>query len=64
MVFTALQDFWSEELQSQYCQHLTYTVRPGDTTLARLVPTWVSEGKITIGVVAPAIVTGVSGEGG
>lgn len=46
--FEALQDFFAEELQSQYCAGLQYTVRPGDTVLASLVDSWQSEGKVRV----------------
>ena len=48
MQFTALKDFWSDELDSQYVKGLSYTVRPPDKRLAKLVPKWTDEGKVTI----------------
>ena len=30
MQFTALEDFWCEETQSQYVEGLSYTVRPAE----------------------------------
>jgi hypothetical protein len=30
MKFTPTKDFWCEELKSQYCAGLTYTVRPAN----------------------------------
>jgi hypothetical protein len=57
--FVALVDFWSEELQSQYCRGLFYTARSPDTKLTALLPKWQSEGKIALG--GPA--AQVQGEG-
>jgi hypothetical protein len=47
--FTALKDFFSKELGSQYTAELSYTVRESDTKLAELVPVWVKEGKVRLG---------------
>lgn len=63
MQFTALEDFWSDELQSQYCKGLSYRVRPGDDRLAGLVPKWIAEGKIAEGVVVTALGGSVEGTG-
>jgi len=75
--FTAAKDFFSEETRSQYCAGLSYTVRhrmvpnkkdPSgplvDTgaVLAALLPQWVSEGKVVLGVVAGTAAT-VAGTG-
>ena len=49
MEFTALKDFFSEELKSQYVAGLSYTVRPADAKLAKLVPVWIKEGKVEPG---------------
>ncbi len=49
MRFTALEDFYSPELKSSYVKGLSYTVRPGDVLLVKLVPTWIDEGKVELG---------------
>jgi hypothetical protein len=49
MRFQALQDFWSDETQSNYCRGLYYMARLSDTKLAALLPKWEREGKITFG---------------
>jgi hypothetical protein len=49
MQFHALQDFWSDETQSNYCRGLHYTVRPDDDKLRKFVMKWKNEGKITFG---------------
>jgi len=47
--FTALVNFSSWELHdSQYLEGMSYTVREGDRDLARLVPEWVTEGKVIV----------------
>lgn len=64
MQFTPLEDFFSEELKSQYCVGLSYTVRPGNAKLAALVPKWISEGKVRQGGPdGPAPIARVSGVG-
>ena len=50
MQFTPIKDFYSDEFQSQYCAGLSYTVRPEDKKLADLVPVWIAEGKVRLGV--------------
>jgi hypothetical protein len=78
MQFTPLQDFFCEELRSQYCVGLSYTVRPkpadpdipGDketpkeqTVLGKLLPKWIAEGKVRLGAPdVPATIT-VAGTG-
>ena len=49
MQFTPLKDFFSDEFQSHYLVGLSYTVRPGDDTLAALVPQWIDQGKVRLG---------------
>jgi hypothetical protein len=49
MRFQALQDFWSDETQSNYCRGLYYMARLSDTKLAALLPLWEHEGKIALG---------------
>jgi hypothetical protein len=49
MRFTALQDFYSDETQSQYVAGLSYETRPGDRTLIELVPQWIVDGLVELG---------------
>ena len=49
MRFTALQDFYSEETQSQYVAGLSYETRPGDRRLIELVPQWIVDGLVELG---------------
>lgn len=57
--FTPLVDFHSEEFHSDYCVGLSYTARPEDAKLRSLLPTWIKDGKVRLGVPdAP----GVAGE--
>lgn len=58
MDFTAVEDFFSKELGSQYCKGLSYTARPQDTKLLALLPKWLEEGKIVPGRPPVAQVTG------
>jgi hypothetical protein len=55
MRFQALQDFWSDELQSQYSRELYYTAHSSDTKLTALLPIWEREGKITFGGAAAEV---------
>ena len=55
MQFTPIKDFFSNEFQSQYCVGLSYTVRPEDQKLADLVPIWIAEGKVKLGVPEAAL---------
>lgn len=57
MQFTALQDFWCEELKSQYTKGMTYTVRAGNDRLAQFVTKWLAAGKVTLGAAAVAATT-------
>ncbi len=43
--FTILEDFFCDELQTQYLRGYSYTVRDSDTVLDKLVPKWIEEGK-------------------
>lgn len=61
MKFTALKDFWDEELKSQYCEGLSYTVRPKDDLLRSKIQGWLDEGKIVLGDASTAQVTGEGG---
>lgn len=47
--FTCIEDFFSEELRSQYVTGLSYTAREEDEKLLALLPKWKSEGKIVYG---------------
>ena len=47
MRFTALQDFYSAETQSQYVSGLSY--RAADERLHKLIARWIAEGKIVEG---------------
>jgi hypothetical protein len=49
MRFTALQDFYSEETESQYVAGLSYETRPGDRKLIELVPQWIVDGLVELG---------------
>lgn len=49
MRFTALQDFYSAETQSQYVSGLSYTVTAADERLHKLIARWIAEGKIVEG---------------
>jgi hypothetical protein len=53
MRFTPTQDFWCEELKSQYAKGLTYTVHYPASRLAKYANRWLEEGKIEE-VVGPA----------
>lgn len=48
MQFTPLEDFFSDELQSQYCAGQNYTVRPGNDRLAELVAAWAAVSRVSI----------------
>lgn len=51
MQFTPVKDFFSPELQSQYCVGLSYTVKDdaAHAKLAKLIPKWIAEGKVRAG---------------
>ena len=49
MRFTALQDFYSDETQSQYLAGLSYETRPRDHKLIELVPQWIVDGLVELG---------------
>lgn len=66
MQFTPLQDFFSDELQSQYCVGLSYFVKDdaAHAKLAELVPKWMAEGKVRAGAAdEKAIATHFAGAG-
>jgi hypothetical protein len=54
MQFTPLQDFYSDELRSQYCVGLSYTAREKDALLIGLLPKWIEEGLVILGPPANA----------
>lgn len=56
--FTAVQDFFSPELQSHYIDGLSYTARPQDKKLLALLPGWVEAGKVVYGRPAQSFVSG------
>lgn len=58
MTFVALTDFYSDELKSQYCKGLTYTIRPDNNALAVQAKRWANDGKILDTVVAQKILRG------
>ena len=49
MRFTALEDFYSDETQSQYVAGLSYESRPGDRKLIELIPQWIVDGLVQMG---------------
>jgi hypothetical protein len=47
--FKAVEDFSSDELQSQYCAGLLYTIRPEDARLREVVmQQWLPQGKVVL----------------
>jgi len=56
MRFTVLQDFYSDETQSQYVTGLSYETRPGDYKLIELVPQWIVDGLVQPGGPAAKII--------
>jgi len=57
MRFTAVQDFFSDETQSQYATGMSYTIAADDDRLRELVAKWIAEGKVVEGG-SEATVTG------
>ncbi len=43
--FRALVDFWCHELNCQYAEGMTYTVRVGNDALAERAERWVADGR-------------------
>ena len=43
MIFKPTETFFSPEMNSEYVEGLTYTVRPGNEKLAKQVAKWVKE---------------------
>lgn len=57
--FTPTTTFYSEELGSEYCQGLVYTIRPGADKLARLVhEQWLPAGRVSLVTAAAAEIKG------
>lgn len=56
--FSPTEDFFSDELQSQYVKDLRYTVHQGNAKLAALVDVWREEGKIRLIYSNSAKITG------
>lgn len=52
--FTILKDFFSHELQSQYCKDMHYRARPKDEKLLTLLPKWEEDGLIRR-IAAPSV---------
>lgn len=50
MQFTPIEDFFSDEMRSQYCVGLSYNVTPENKRLSEMVTRWVAEGKVRYGV--------------
>ncbi len=48
MQFTALEDFWSDEVKSQYCVGLSYDATDNEKLL-KLVERWLKEKKVELG---------------
>lgn len=46
--FIVTEDFFSDEINSQYCAGLSYTVHEGNELLHQLVQKWYSEGKVLL----------------
>jgi hypothetical protein len=49
IVFTAQEDFFADETQSQYVKGLSYTIRDGDEKLAKAHTKWLRDGRIVLG---------------
>lgn len=51
MQFTPIEDFFSPELQSQYCVGLSYDAKDdaAHAKLVALLPKWIAEGKVRAG---------------
>ena len=47
--FTVTDDFWSDELQSQYVAGMSYTARDADDKLLGMIDKWIKEGKVREG---------------
>ena len=46
--FRAVQDFWSDDVRSQYVKGSVYSVRQGNEKLDRLVREWEVDGKVEV----------------
>ena len=63
IIFEAVEDFFSEEFDSQYAKGLRYTIHPGNTKLATAVAKWIEQKRVRIvdaqpGAAQPAEMTG------
>ena len=58
MRFTPIEDFWCEELKSQYVSGLTYTVHYPTSRLAGYAKQWLEEGKIKEVIGSAVVVSG------
>jgi hypothetical protein len=47
--FTVIDDFHSDETESDYCAGLSYQANEGDEILLGLLDRWISEGKVREG---------------
>jgi hypothetical protein len=47
--FTVIDNFTSDELQSEYVAGLSYTARDEDEKLLGLIEKWIKEGKVREG---------------
>ena len=61
-MFQAKQTFHSTEMQSDYIEGLTYTIRQGNRYLDLLAEVWAKEGKIVFFHHAPAVTVSGVGE--
>ena len=57
--FTVLDDFFDEELQTQYLAGFSYEAREEDELLNRMLPRWIEDGKVREGG-PEAVVTGTA----
>jgi|KBSSwiStaDraftv2_1062776.scaffolds.fasta_scaffold8437497_1 hypothetical protein len=49
MRFTVIDNFFCEELGSEYVAGLSYEAREEDVALRALIPRWIEEGKVREG---------------
>lgn len=47
-VFTPVEDFHDEELQSSYLKGYTYYLRKNNNALGRKLPVWLRNNKVTL----------------
>jgi len=48
MQFTPLEDFVDEETETHYLVGFVYTLRPGNTRLAKSLSQWLREGQVKL----------------